>query len=116
MWPNAAARTACVAPISSQNACGRLGLTLRRFKTGTPARVNARSIDFSQLELSGGGRGCSCPSPLRPRSPRTTGLCCHITYTNEKTHAIIRANLDRSPLYDGIIEGIGPRYCPSIED
>ena len=91
------------------------GLTLRRFKTGTPPRVNARSIDFSQLECQVGDED-AMPFSFETEKPAPNRVCCHITYTNEKTHAIIRANLDRSPLFSGVIEGIGPRYCPSIED
>ena len=91
------------------------GLTLRRFKTGTPPRVNARSIDFSQLECQVGDED-AMPFSFETEKPAPNRACCHITYTNEKTHAIIRANLDRSPLFSGVIEGIGPRYCPSIED
>ena len=91
------------------------GLTLRRFKTGTPPRVHARSIDFSQLECQVGDED-AMPFSFETEKPAPNRVCCHITYTNEKTHAIIRANLDRSPLFSGVIEGIGPRYCPSIED
>ncbi len=91
------------------------GLTLRRFKTGTPPRVNARSIDFSQLECQPGEED-AMPFSFETDRPAPNRVCCHITYTNEKTHAIIRKNLDRSPLFSGIIEGVGPRYCPSIED
>ena len=91
------------------------GLTLRRFKTGTPPRVNARSIDFSQLECQVGDED-AMPFSFETEKPAPNRVCCHITYTTEKTHAIIRANLDRSPLVSGVIEGIGPRYCPSIED
>ena len=91
------------------------GLTLRRFKTGTPPRVNARSIDFSQLECQVGDED-AMPFSFETEKPAPNRVCCHITYTHEKTHAIIRANLDRSPLFSGVIEGIGPRYCPSIED
>ena len=91
-----------------------LGLPLRRFKTGTPPRVNRRSIDFSQMELQPGDE---IPEPF---SFRTEGeinnqAVCYLTYTNEKTHEIIRQNLHRSPMYDGTILGVGPRYCPSIE-
>lgn len=91
------------------------GLTLRRFKTGTPPRVNARSIDFSQLERQEGDED-AIPFSFENETPAPNRVCCHITYTNEKTHAIIRANLHRSPLFSGVIEGVGPRYCPSIED
>lgn len=92
-----------------------LGLPLRRFKTGTPARVNRRSIDFSVLERQEG------ETPVEAMSFATTKVlrnrvACYIAYTNETTHQIIRDNLHRSPLYSGRIEGIGPRYCPSIED
>ena len=91
-----------------------LGLDLRRFKTGTPPRVNRRSIDFSKMELQPGD------DTVEPFSFRTTGkvnnsAVCYLTCTNEETHRIIRENLDRSPIYDGTISGVGPRYCPSIE-
>lgn len=93
----------------------RLGITMRRFKTGTPSRVHRRSIDYSQLEVQEGD------SEIVPFSYETTGelknqVVCHIAYTNAETHRIIRDNLHRSPLYSGLIEGVGPRYCPSIED
>ena len=91
------------------------GLTLRRFKTGTPPRVNARSIDFSRLERQEGDKDAA-PFSFASQKPGANRVCCYITYTNEKTHEIIRANLDRSPLFSGIIQGVGPRYCPSIED
>ena len=91
------------------------GLTLRRFKTGTPPRVNARSIDFSRLERQEGDED-AVPFSFASQKPGANRVCCYITYTNEKTHEIIRANLDRSPLFSGIIQGVGPRYCPSIED
>ena len=91
-----------------------LGLSLRRFKTGTPPRVNRRSIDFSKMELQPGD------DRVEPFSFRTTHkpcneAVCYLTYTNEETHKIIRENLHRSPMYDGTISGVGPRYCPSIE-
>ncbi len=91
------------------------GLTLRRFKTGTPPRVNARSIDFSRLERQEGDED-AVPFSFASQKPGANRVCCYITYTNEKTHEIIRANLDRSPLFSGVIQGVGPRYCPSIED
>ncbi|MCI5689462.1 MAG: tRNA uridine-5-carboxymethylaminomethyl(34) synthesis enzyme MnmG [Clostridiales bacterium] len=91
------------------------GLTLRRFKTGTPPRVNARSVDFSRLERQDGDED-ALPFSFESEKPAPNRVCCYITYTNEQTHAIIRDNLDRSPLFGGIIEGVGPRYCPSIED
>ena len=92
----------------------RLGLSLRRFKTGTPPRVNARSVDFSKMELQVGDNRPE-PFSLSTKTPPVNSAVCYLTYTNEKTHEIIRANLDRSPIYDGSITGIGPRYCPSIE-
>ncbi|MCI9556790.1 MAG: tRNA uridine-5-carboxymethylaminomethyl(34) synthesis enzyme MnmG [Lawsonibacter sp.] len=92
----------------------RLGLSIRRFKTGTPPRVNRRSVDFSKLQLQeGDGEGLAF-SFQTEQAPENRAVCW-LTYTNEATHAVIRANLDRSPLYDGTIEGVGPRYCPSIE-
>ena len=91
------------------------GLTLRRFKTGTPPRVNARSVDFSVLERQEGDED-AIPFSFSSAAPAPNRVCCYITYTNEATHAVIRANLSRSPLFSGIIEGVGPRYCPSIED
>ena len=91
------------------------GLTLRRFKTGTPPRVNARSVDFSRLERQDGDED-AMPFSFESETPAPNQVCCYITYTNAKTHEIIRANLDRSPLFSGVIEGVGPRYCPSIED
>ena len=92
-----------------------LGLSIRRFKTGTPPRVNRRSVDFSKLEMQ---EGDDVPVPfsfstqVRPENQAV----CYLTYTNEKTHEVIRRNLHRSPLFSGVIEGVGPRYCPSIED
>ena len=91
-----------------------LGVSIRRFKTGTPPRVNARSVDFSRMELQEGDPDAQ-PFSFTTREHPQNRAVCYLTYTNEKTHDIIRANLDRSPLYDGTIEGIGPRYCPSIE-
>lgn len=97
-------------------ACLReLGLDLMRFKTGTPARVNRRSIDFSGLEVQDGETDV-IPFSFATECAPPNRAVCHLTYTNEKTHEIIRANLDRSPIYSGKIEGIGPRYCPSVED
>ena len=92
----------------------QLGLPLRRFKTGTPPRVNRRSIDFSKMELQPGEEDCECFSFRTAHKPDNSAVC-YLTYTNEKTHEIIKANLDRSPMYDGTISGVGPRYCPSIE-
>ena len=92
-----------------------LGDGLRRFKTGTPPRVNRRSVDFSRMELQPGDETV-VPFSFETKTPPENRAVCYLTYTNENTHAVIRANLDRSPLYSGVIEGIGPRYCPSIED
>jgi tRNA uridine 5-carboxymethylaminomethyl modification enzyme len=91
-----------------------LGLPIRRFKTGTPPRVNARSVDFSKMELQEGDEDGLAFS-FRTETPPENRAVCWLTYTNEATHRVIRDNLDRSPLYDGTIEGVGPRYCPSIE-
>ena len=91
-----------------------LGLSLRRFKTGTPPRINARSVDFSKMELQRGDPD-AVPFSFQTKTPPVNRAVCYLTYTTAATHAVIRANLDRSPLYDGTIEGVGPRYCPSIE-
>ena len=91
-----------------------LGLSLRRFKTGTPPRINRRSVDFSKLEIQPGDEKAE-PFSFRTVHRVNNTAVCHLTYTNEKTHAIIRGNLHRSPMYDGTISGVGPRYCPSIE-
>ena len=93
------------------------GIELFRFKTGTPARVDRRSIDFSKMEEQRGDqRIVPFSFSTDPESIQKEQVSCWLTYTNEKTHEIIRANLDRSPLFSGAIEGTGPRYCPSIED
>ncbi len=91
-----------------------LGLPLRRFKTGTPPRVNRRSIDFSKMELQPGD---DAPEPFSFRTDHKLNnqAVCYLTYTTEETHRVIRENLHRSPMYDGTISGVGPRYCPSIE-
>ena len=91
-----------------------LGFTIRRFKTGTPARIDGRTIDFSVLERQDGETNVYPFSFLSPQVPEKQ-TPCYLTYTNPRTHEIIRKNLDRSPLYNGIITGTGPRYCPSIE-
>lgn len=93
-----------------------LGLPLRRFKTGTPARVDRRSLDLSKCQMQEGDDPIIPFSFETDPSPLKNLTVCYMTYTNERTHEVIRQNLDRSPLYGGIIEGIGPRYCPSIED
>ena len=91
-----------------------LGLSLRRFKTGTPPRINRRSIDFSQMELQPGDEKAE-PFSFRTEHRVNNSAVCYLAYTNERTHEIIRENLHRSPMYDGTISGVGPRYCPSIE-
>ena len=92
----------------------KLGLELRRFKTGTPPRVNRRSIDFSKMELQPGDAQAE-PFSFRTEHRVENSAVCYLTYTSEETHQIIRRNLSRSPMYDGTISGVGPRYCPSIE-
>ena len=92
-----------------------LGLRLQRFKTGTPPRINRRSIDFEGLSVQE-GEDEIIPFSFETDHPPDNRAVCHLTYTTAETHEIIRANLDRSPLYGGKIEGVGPRYCPSIED
>ncbi len=94
-----------------------LGIEMRRFKTGTPARMDKRSIDFDKMEEQFGDEKIVPFSfSTNPEDVQIEQVSCWLTYTNEKTHDIIRANLDRSPIYAGVIEGTGPRYCPSIED
>ncbi len=93
----------------------QLGLSIRRFKTGTPPRVNRRSVDFSQMEVQPGD-DVPVPFSFSTQDPVENRAVCWLTYTNEKTHQVIRDNLHRSPLFSGVIEGVGPRYCPSIED
>ena len=95
----------------------KLGIEMYRFKTGTPARIDRRSIDFSKMEEQFGDEKVVPFSFMTdPDTVQISQVSCWLTYTNEKTHEIIRNNLDRSPLYSGMIEGTGPRYCPSIED
>ena len=91
-----------------------LGLPLRRFKTGTPPRINRRSVDFSKMELQPGDEKAE-PFSFRTEHKVDNSAVCYLTYTNAKTHEIIKENLYRSPMYDGTISGVGPRYCPSIE-
>lgn len=94
-----------------------LGIEIRRFKTGTPARMDKRSIDFSKMEPQyGDEKVVPFSFSTNPEDVQIEQVPCYLTYTNEKTHEIIRGNLDRSPLFAGVIEGTGPRYCPSIED
>ena len=92
-----------------------LGIEIQRFKTGTPARINKKSIDFSKMEIQEGDTDI-VPFSFDDKMPDVEQVPCWLTYTNERTHEIIRKNLHRSPLYAGMIEGTGPRYCPSIED
>ncbi len=92
----------------------KLGLSLRRFKTGTPPRINRRSIDFSKMELQPGDETPE-PFSFRTEHKLENRAVCYLTYTNEETHRIIRENMHRSPMFDGTIQGVGPRYCPSIE-
>ncbi len=100
---------------TSLTAClSKFGLRLRRFKTGTPPRINARSVDFSKMSLQPGDSDARPFSFDTPHVPPNRAVC-YLTYTNDATHQIIRENLHRSPLHAGVIEGIGPRYCPSIE-
>lgn len=91
------------------------GIKIQRFKTGTPARINKKSIDFSKMEIQLGDKNVE-PFSFENKEVTKDQVPCYLTYTNEKTHEIIRKNLHRSPLYAGMIEGTGPRYCPSIED
>ena len=91
-----------------------LGLNMRRFKTGTPPRINSRSVDFSKMELQPGDDETE-PFSFSTEAPPENKAVCYLTYTNENTHKIIRDNLERSPLYNGMIDSVGPRYCPSIE-
>jgi tRNA uridine 5-carboxymethylaminomethyl modification enzyme len=91
-----------------------LGLTMRRFKTGTPPRINARTVDFTKMEIQPGDDR-PVPFSFETETPVDNRAVCWLTYTNEDTHEIIRRNMHRSPLYSGVIEGVGPRYCPSIE-
>jgi len=93
----------------------KLGLSIRRFKTGTPPRVNRRSVDFSKMEVQPGD-DVPVPFSFSTQTPPDNQAVCYLTYTNERTHQVIRDNLYRSPLFSGVIEGVGPRYCPSIED
>ena len=102
--------------IALANRLRALPFRVDRLKTGTPPRLDARSIDFSAIQAQPGDTPTPVMSFLGKQSDHPQQIPCHITYTNEKTHDIIRAGMDRSPMYTGVIEGIGPRYCPSIED
>ena len=98
------------------SALNKIGIDLIRFKTGTPARINSKSIDFSKMEIQEGDKNIEAFSFEDEIDPNKGQVPCYLTYTNEKTHEIIRENLHRSPLFAGEITGTGPRYCPSIED
>ena len=99
------------------DALKRLGIELVRFKTGTPARIDRRTIDFSKMaEQKGDEEIVPFSFTTNPEDIQKAQVSCWLTYTNEQTHEIIKSNLDRSPIYAGVIEGTGPRYCPSIED
>lgn len=93
----------------------KLGFTVKKLKTGTPARVDSRTIDYSKMTIQPGDEELNFYS-FKPKRPVRPQVPCYLTRTNEKTHEIIKANLDKSPMYQGLIEGVGPRYCPSIED
>lgn len=101
--------------IGLSDALLKLGLPLRRFKTGTPSRVNRRSVDVSKMEVQQGDDKVT-PFSFATETPPENRAVCYMTYTNEETKKIILDNISRSPLYSGMIEGVGPRYCPSIED
>lgn len=102
------------AAVKLSGALKNLGVKLMRFKTGTPARVDARTLDFSKMEIQRGDSGMQNFS-FMTETPANNQVCCYLTYTNERTHEILRKNLHRAPMANGIIEGVGPRYCPSIE-
>ena len=105
-----------VFPSNELSVCLReAGIELRRFKTGTPARVNRNTIDFSKMQVQEGDEEI-VPFSFETEDTGENKVVCHLTYTSEETHRIIKENLHRSPLYSGMIEGVGPRYCPSIED
>lgn len=93
----------------------KLGFTVKKLKTGTPARVDSRTIDYSKMTIQPGDEELNFYS-FKPNRPVRSQVPCYLTRTNEKTHEIIKANLDKSPMFQGLIEGVGPRYCPSIED
>ncbi len=92
-----------------------MGVSMMRFKTGTPARVHSRSLDYSKMRVQDGDENV-VPFSFETETPGKNKVRCYLTYTNEETHEVIRANLHRSPLFNGFIDGVGPRYCPSIED
>src|SRR6056300_1694444 len=102
--------------IALANRLRELPLRVDRLKTGTPARIDARSVDFSELEGQWGDTPTPILSALGTAADHPRQTCCWITHTNQKTHDIIRTGFERSPMFTGVIEGVGPRYCPSIED
>ncbi|MBR6013753.1 MAG: tRNA uridine-5-carboxymethylaminomethyl(34) synthesis enzyme MnmG [Selenomonadaceae bacterium] len=102
------------AAINLSSSLKNLGVKLMRFKTGTPARVDGRTVDFDKMEIQRGDEGMQNFSFMTD-TPVDNKICCYLTYTNERTHEILRKNLHRAPMANGVIEGIGPRYCPSIE-
>ena len=103
-------------PALGLSACLKsLGFSVKKLKTGTPARIDSRTIDYSKMIIQPGDEELNFYS-FKPNRPVRPQIPCYLTRTNEKTHAIIKANLDKSPMYQGLIEGVGPRYCPSIED
>ena len=101
--------------IGLSNCLKSLGFTVKKLKTGTPARVDSRTIDYSKMTIQPGDNELNFYS-FKPNRPIRAQIPCYLTRTNEKTHEIIKANLDKSPMYQGLIQGVGPRYCPSIED
>ena len=103
------------AAIGLSDSLRKLGITLKKLKTGTPPRVDNRTIDYSKMEIQPGDKVLNFYS-FRPNRPVRKQYPCYLTRTNEETHKIIRANLDKSPMFQGLIQGVGPRYCPSIED
>ena len=114
-WTAAAGRVGEAPSVKLAETLDRLAFPLQRLKTGTPARLDTRTIDWAQLEMQP-GETPPPPFSFLTENVTTPQLECGITYTNERTHQIIRDNIDRAPLFSGQIEGLGPRYCPSIED
>lgn len=111
----AAGRLGEMPAIGLSDCLKNLGFTVKKLKTGTPARVDSRTIDYSKMTIQPGDEELNFYS-FKPNRPIRPQVPCYLTRTNEKTHEIIKANLDKSPMYQGLIEGVGPRYCPSIED
>lgn len=111
----AAGRLGEMSAVGLSDCLKNLGFTVKKLKTGTPARVDSRTIDYSKMTIQPGDEELNFYS-FKPNRPIRPQVPCYLTRTNEKTHEIIKANLDKSPMYQGLIEGVGPRYCPSIED